>query len=190
VCQPCFCCSCSRFSPPAHPGPLPAVARKLASASTTRAPPHALRSRPRTLQRRRSPYPTPQSCTVQVAWSAEASIIHHLRFSCRVDRYPRFIGPHIGHELLPHAEVAFSDWSANPKKLLTALWRCAYRAGIKPMSHRAYRLITLHQTVDEAISLEMKRQSPNRLRLLRLRTMKLALRQRLGALLNWRAATV
>ncbi len=57
------------------------------------------------------------------------------------------------------------------------------------MSNRAYRLIALHQKIDGAILREMRRRVPSRLQLLRLRAMRVELKQRLNALLTPKTAT-
>lgn len=56
------------------------------------------------------------------------------------------------------------------------------------MLNKIYRFQTLHQRVDEAISLEMKFRRSSRLRLLRLRASKLLLKRRLNALTIQRLA--
>lgn len=67
--------------------------------------------------------------------------------------------------------------------------RRALLAGRIIMSNRIYRLQTLHQRVDEAISLEMQCKRPSRVRLLRLRASKLLLKKRLNALTIQQLAT-
>jgi len=52
------------------------------------------------------------------------------------------------------------------------------------MSMEAYRLTTIHQGLDEAIRAEMKRRAPDSLRLLRLKKLKLAVKDRLALLVR------
>jgi hypothetical protein len=54
------------------------------------------------------------------------------------------------------------------------------------MSNHVYRLTTTHQRLDEAIRAEMKRRLPDSLRLLRLKKLKLAVKDRLAALMRSR----
>lgn len=51
------------------------------------------------------------------------------------------------------------------------------------MSTSTYRLTRIHRDLDEAIRAEMKRRLPDSLRLLRLKKMKLAVKDRLSSLL-------
>ena len=50
------------------------------------------------------------------------------------------------------------------------------------MSTQAYRLTLAHQRLDEAIRAEMTRRLPDSIRLLRLKKLKLAVKDRLAAL--------
>jgi uncharacterized protein len=50
------------------------------------------------------------------------------------------------------------------------------------MSSATYRLTLIHKNLDEAIRHEMKRRLPDSLRLLRLKKLKLAVKDRLTAL--------
>ncbi len=51
------------------------------------------------------------------------------------------------------------------------------------MSTEAYRLTTIHQSLDDSIRREMDRRTPNRMRLLRLKKMRLAVKDRLAFLM-------
>jgi hypothetical protein len=52
------------------------------------------------------------------------------------------------------------------------------------MSTTTYRLTQIHRSLDEAIRREMRARMPNSLRLLRLKKMKLAVKDRLSALMR------
>jgi len=52
------------------------------------------------------------------------------------------------------------------------------------MSASTYRLTAIHRSLDESIRKEMKRTLPDSLRLLRLKKMKLAVKDRLTALMR------
>jgi hypothetical protein len=52
------------------------------------------------------------------------------------------------------------------------------------MSIEAFRLTTIHQSLDEAIRAEMKRRMPDSMRLLRLKKVKLAVKDRLASLMR------
>lgn len=52
------------------------------------------------------------------------------------------------------------------------------------MSATTYRLTSIHKSLDEAISRELKARLPDSLRLLRLKKLKLAVKDRLSALLR------
>ena len=52
------------------------------------------------------------------------------------------------------------------------------------MSASTYRLTVIHRSLDESIRKEMKRTIPDSLRLLRLKKMKLAVKDRLTALMR------
>lgn len=52
------------------------------------------------------------------------------------------------------------------------------------MSEATYRLTRIHRQLDDAITEEMKRRRPDSLRLLRLKKLKLAVKDRLTALLR------
>ena len=52
------------------------------------------------------------------------------------------------------------------------------------MSSSTYRLTAIHHSLDESIRKEMKLRLPNSLRLLRLKKMKLAVKDRLTALMR------
>jgi hypothetical protein len=52
------------------------------------------------------------------------------------------------------------------------------------MSSSTYRLTRIHHSLDEAISSEMRRPVPSSLKLLRLKKMKLAVKDRLSALMR------
>ena len=52
------------------------------------------------------------------------------------------------------------------------------------MSIQAYRLTAMHQRLDEAIRDEMRRRLPDSIRLLRLKKLKLAVKDRLAALMR------
>ena len=52
------------------------------------------------------------------------------------------------------------------------------------MSIHAYRLTAMHQRLDEAIRDEMRRRLPDSIRLLRLKKLKLAVKDRLAALMR------
>ena len=52
------------------------------------------------------------------------------------------------------------------------------------MPINAYRLTTIHQRLDEAIRDETKRRIPDSMRLLRLKKLRLAVKDRLAALLR------
>lgn len=52
------------------------------------------------------------------------------------------------------------------------------------MSSTTYRLTQIHRSLDEAIRKEMRALAPNSLRLLRLKKMKLAVKDRLTALMR------
>ena len=57
------------------------------------------------------------------------------------------------------------------------------------MSNRTYRLTALHQSIDEAIRMELKRLTPSGIRLLRLKKLKLAVGNRLKFPLRARPET-
>jgi hypothetical protein len=52
------------------------------------------------------------------------------------------------------------------------------------MSSVAYRLTRIHRSLDDAIRLEMERRLPDSLRLLRLKKLRLAVKDRLTAMLR------
>lgn len=52
------------------------------------------------------------------------------------------------------------------------------------MSSSTYRLTAIHRSLDESIRKEMRSRLPNSLRLLRLKKMKLAVKDRLTALMR------
>ena len=52
------------------------------------------------------------------------------------------------------------------------------------MSSEVYRLTATHQRLDEAIRAEMSRRLPDSIRLLRLKKLKLAVKDRLAALMR------
>ena len=52
------------------------------------------------------------------------------------------------------------------------------------MSSATYRLTRIHRRLDEAIQLEMQRRLPDSLRLLRLKKLRLAVKDRLTTLLR------
>ena len=52
------------------------------------------------------------------------------------------------------------------------------------MSNHLFRLTVTHQRLDEAIRAEMKRRLPDSIRLLRLKKLKLAVKDRLAALMR------
>lgn len=52
------------------------------------------------------------------------------------------------------------------------------------MSSSTYRLMVIHRSLDESIHNEMKRKLPDSFRLLRLKKMKLAVKDRLSALMR------
>lgn len=52
------------------------------------------------------------------------------------------------------------------------------------MSAATYRLTRIHRQLDDAIAEEMKRRRPDSLRLLRLKKLKLAVKDRLASLLR------
>ncbi|MEA3016384.1 MAG: hypothetical protein QOI38_1106 [Sphingomonadales bacterium] len=52
------------------------------------------------------------------------------------------------------------------------------------MSSASYRLTRIHRRLDDAIRLEMQRRLPDSLRLLRLKKLRLAVKDRLAALLR------
>jgi len=52
------------------------------------------------------------------------------------------------------------------------------------MSSAAYRLTHIHRRLDEAISTEMSRRWPNSLKLLRLKKLRLAVKDRLATLMR------
>ncbi|HEX8363996.1 MAG TPA: DUF465 domain-containing protein [Allosphingosinicella sp.] len=52
------------------------------------------------------------------------------------------------------------------------------------MSSATYRLTRIHRRLDDAIGLEMQRRLPDSLRLLRLKKLRLAVKDRLTALLR------
>lgn len=56
------------------------------------------------------------------------------------------------------------------------------------MSNKAYRLTRIHRSLDEAISREMARIAPSSLRLLRMKKLRLMVKDRLAALMRRRAA--
>jgi hypothetical protein len=56
------------------------------------------------------------------------------------------------------------------------------------MSAEAYRLTTIHQNLDEAIRAEMDRRLPDRMRLLRLKKLKLSVKDRLASLMRKRCS--
>ena len=56
------------------------------------------------------------------------------------------------------------------------------------MSSATYRLTRIHRRLDDAISQEMRRPAPSSLRLLRLKKLRLAVKDRLAALMR-RVAT-
>jgi len=52
------------------------------------------------------------------------------------------------------------------------------------MSMEAYRLTTIHQGLDDAIYAEMRRRMPDTMRLLRLKKLKLSVKERLASLMR------
>lgn len=56
------------------------------------------------------------------------------------------------------------------------------------MSNHAYRLTDIHRSLDEAITRELRRPAPSSLKLLRLKKLRLAVKDRLAALMRKRAA--
>ena len=52
------------------------------------------------------------------------------------------------------------------------------------MSSSTYRLTRIHRSLDDAISHEMRRRLPDSLRLLRLKKLRLAVKDRLAALMR------
>ncbi len=54
------------------------------------------------------------------------------------------------------------------------------------MSDTVFRLMERHQKLDEALHLARSRSLPDALEILRLKSLKLAIRQRLGRLMGWR----
>ncbi|MDB5667828.1 MAG: hypothetical protein JWL74_778 [Alphaproteobacteria bacterium] len=56
------------------------------------------------------------------------------------------------------------------------------------MSSSTYRLTRIHSSLDEAIRSETRRRLPDSLRLLRLKKMKLAVKDRLTAMMRTRLA--
>jgi len=56
------------------------------------------------------------------------------------------------------------------------------------MSAQAFRLTLAHQRLDEAIASEMRRKWPDSIRLLRLKKLKLAVKDRLASLARSRKA--
>lgn len=58
------------------------------------------------------------------------------------------------------------------------------QAGVTEMSAATYRLTSIHKSLDEAISRELKSRLPDSLRLLRLKKLKLAVKDRLNGLLR------
>ena len=52
------------------------------------------------------------------------------------------------------------------------------------MSFATYRLTRIHRSIDDAISLEMVRAAPSSLKLLRLKKLRLAVKDRLAALMR------
>ena len=52
------------------------------------------------------------------------------------------------------------------------------------MSHSTYRLTNIHRNLDDAIAREMKSRLPDSLRLLRLKKLKLAVKDRLSQLMR------
>lgn len=58
------------------------------------------------------------------------------------------------------------------------------QAGVTEMSASTYRLTSIHKSLDEAISRELKSRLPDSLRLLRLKKLKLAVKDRLSGLLR------
>ena len=56
------------------------------------------------------------------------------------------------------------------------------------MSMEAYRLTTIHQNLDQAIRAEMNRRMPDSMRLLRLKKLKLAVKDRLATLMRKRGS--
>ena len=52
------------------------------------------------------------------------------------------------------------------------------------MSSSAYRLTRTHRGLDDAIALEMRRPAPSSLKLLRLKRLRLAVKDRLAALMR------
>lgn len=52
------------------------------------------------------------------------------------------------------------------------------------MSIETYRLTTIHQGLDDAIHAEMRRRMPNTMRLLRLKKLKLSVKDRLSSLMR------
>ena len=56
------------------------------------------------------------------------------------------------------------------------------------MSSASYRLTHIHRSLDEAITTETRRQLPNSLKLLRLKKLRLMVKDRLAALMRKQAA--
>jgi hypothetical protein len=56
------------------------------------------------------------------------------------------------------------------------------------MSSATYRLTRIHRSLDDAIRMELKRKLPDSLRLLRLKKLRLAVKDRLTAMLRRRVA--
>lgn len=57
----------------------------------------------------------------------------------------------------------------------------------KPMSSATYRLTRIHRSLDEAIARELKGRVPNSLKLLRLKKLRLQVKDRLAMLMRARA---
>ena len=55
------------------------------------------------------------------------------------------------------------------------------------MTSTTYRLTQIHRSLDDAISKEMKHRVPNSFRLLRLKKLRLAVKDRLNAIMRRRA---
>jgi hypothetical protein len=56
------------------------------------------------------------------------------------------------------------------------------------MSSATYRLTRIHRSLDDAISAEMSRRAPDSLKLLRLKKLRLAVKDRLAAMMRRRIA--
>ena len=56
------------------------------------------------------------------------------------------------------------------------------------MSSTTYRLTQIHRSLDDAISKEMKRRVPNSFKLLRLKKLRLAVKDRLTAMMRRRGS--